>query len=101
MTTNATPENAKKKDGLGFRILLKLAEAFGIGWAIMLVIIRVVGIIAALIAGPVVGIIVLVAFPEAHTLIHWGAFLLTPLVVWGLTELVIWYYSSPLDTLAY
>lgn len=100
MTTNATtPENAKQKDGLGFRILLKIASAVGIGWQVMLVIVRVIGIIVALIAGPVVGIITLIAFPEAHALIHWAAFLVTPFIVWGLTELFIWYYSSPIDTL--
>lgn len=98
MTTELQAENAKRKGGLGFRILLGIAGAIGIGWQVMLVIIRVLGIIAGLILSPIVGIIVLATFPHAPTLIHWAAFLLTPFIVWGLTELFIWFNSDPITS---
>lgn len=100
MKKNELPaESAQQKDGIGFRILLKFAAIFGLGWAVMLVIVRILGIIVSLIVGPIVGVTVLLMFPEAHTLVHWAAFIFTPLIVWGITELFIWYYSSPIDTL--
>jgi hypothetical protein len=87
----------KKKDGFAYRALLKIAAVVGIGWAVMLVIVRVLGIILGLIAAPIVGFTVLILFPEASTLFHTLAFVLPPFIVWGAAELFIWYYNSPID----
>lgn len=100
MTTEAT-NNPKPKDSLGYKILLKIAGAIGIGWAVLLVIIRVLGIIFGIAAGVIVGIIALVAAPEASALIHWAAFLVPPLVVWGAAELFIFFYPDPLEAFVY
>lgn len=101
MTTETSVNQPKRKRGIGSRILLGIAGVIGIGWQVMLVIIRVLGIVAGIILSPIVGIIVLASFPEAPSLVHWAAFILTPFIVWGLTELFIWFNSDPLESLVY
>jgi hypothetical protein len=101
MTTDATNNPAKRKEGIGYKILLGIAGAIGIGWAVLLVIIRVLGIVFGIVAGVVIGIIVIVAAPEASALIHWLAFLAPPLIVWGAAELFIFFYPDPLEAFVY
>lgn len=99
MTTEAT--NTRRRDGIGYRILLGIASAIGIGWAVLLVIVRVLGIILGIVAGVIVGIIALVAAPEAPAILHWLAFLAPPFIVWGAAELFIFFYPDPLEAFVY
>lgn len=101
MTTDATNKNTKRKEGIGYKILLGIAGTIGIGWAVLLVIVRVLGIVLGITAGVIIGIIALIAAPEASALIHWAAFLAPPLIVWGAAELFIFFYPDPLEAFVY
>lgn len=91
----------EKRDGFGYKVLLKLAAAFGIGWQVMLVVVRIIGYLVAPAVGLIIGFASLFLFPEAHGALIAAAFILPPLLTIGATELFIWFYQSPVDALTY
>lgn len=101
MTTDATRKNTKRKEGIVYKAVLGIAGAIGVGWAVLLVIVRVLGIVLGITLGIIIGIITLIAAPEASALVHWAAFLAPPLIVWGAAELSIFFYPDPLEAFVY
>jgi hypothetical protein len=86
---------SERKDSFGQKVLFKLAATIGIGWQVMLLILRFAGIVVGVTAGIIIGILYLVMASDPVGLLIATAFIAPPIVIIGITELWIWLNPDP------